>query len=71
VQWENYQKINFIGICWAFGSAQIPSATANADRHESLDNCSLKNKFQILCTHPASPRIYQYKAFETIMAVKP
>jgi hypothetical protein len=21
VQWENYQKINVIGICWAFGSA--------------------------------------------------
>ena len=39
--------------------------------NESVDDCSATNKFQILCNHPASSRVYQYKAFEAIMAAKP
>ena len=43
---------------------------ADDDEHDSLDDCSSTNKFQLLCTHTAPPGVYQYKALEANMAAK-
>ena len=71
VRWENYKTINVISICRKVGSAQIPSATTDADGHDFMDNCSTTNKLGILCAHSPTSRIYQLTPLETNMAIEP
>ena len=71
VRWENYKAINVISICRKVGSAQIPSATADAGRHDFMGNCSTTNKLGILCSHSPSSRIYQLTPLETNMVIEP
>jgi hypothetical protein len=49
---------------------KFPLQHLKTDWHDSLDDCSLTNKFRILCTHTTPPRVYQYKALKTNMATK-
>ena len=71
VRWEDYKTINVISICLNVGRAQIPSATADTDGHESMDNCSSMNKLGILCAHSHSSRVYQLTPLEANMAIEP
>jgi len=62
---------DIVSICWNVRSAQIPSATADTDGHESMDNCSTMNKLGILCAHSPSSREYKHTPLEANMAIEP